>query len=92
MLHSIIATLLSLFIYIQEGGVDYNAKTTENHVSLLSVKFIQNTIGYLIYDFFYAEFFVSHDWSMRAHHICVVIGAVVLSLAEFGGSAATSDS
>lgn len=40
MLHSIIATLLSLFIYIQEGGVDYNAKTTENHVSLLSVKFI----------------------------------------------------
>ena len=40
MLHSIIATLLSIFIYIQEGGVDYNARTTENHVNLLSVKSI----------------------------------------------------
>lgn len=44
----------------------------------------------MIYDFFYAEIFVSHDWSMRAHHVFVIIGATVMTVAEYGGSPATS--
>ena len=90
MLHAVLATIMSFYVYVQEGGVDYNAKTNFSHVFILSVNLIRNTVGYLIYDFFYAEVFVSHDWSMRAHHVFVIIGATVMTVAEYGGSAATS--
>jgi hypothetical protein len=44
----------------------------------------------LIYDFFYAEVFGFHDWSMRAHHVLVVLGATVMTVSDIGGSSATS--
>lgn len=40
MIHAILATIMSFFVYIQEDGVDYNAKTEFSHVFILSVKFI----------------------------------------------------
>lgn len=38
----------------------------------------------------FAEIFSLHDWAMRTHHLCVLLGGTVMYMAETGGSPATS--
>ncbi|OMJ89711.1 hypothetical protein SteCoe_8076 [Stentor coeruleus] len=84
LIHAFLATFIAFSVYLLEGGVHYNTPTNFYHIIVLG-----HSLGYFIYDMFYAEFFKLHDWAMRTHHICVLIGGILLYLASIGGSQST---
>ena len=90
-LHSINSIFLCLYVYISEGGLNYNAPTNDSHIIVISVTNKQHSIGYFFYDTIYAEIFQLHDWAMRIHHICVLAGGTIMLMADIGGSISTSN-
>lgn len=90
LVHSVLSIIISLYVYILEGGIHYLEPTNPWHIMVIGVRFNQHTLGYFFYDMVYAEIFSLHDWAMRTHHICVLFGGTIMYIAESGGSPATS--
>ena len=91
MFHAITAVIICLYVYRIEGGIHYNAPTNSYHIIIISVIITQHTLGYFFYDMVYAELFKLHDWAMRTHHLCVLIGGTIMYMSEIGGSIAVSN-
>lgn len=90
-IHSVLSIVISLYVYFLEGGIHYLQETNFYHLIVISVIPIQHSLGYFFYDMIYAEIFSLHDWAMRTHHLCVLLGGTVMYIAETGGSPATSN-
>jgi TLC domain len=80
LVHSVIACILSLRVYLQEG-IDYESDFTYPYIFVLG-----HSLGYFTYDMVYAEIFGVHDLPMRFHHVCVIIGGFSLYTQDKGGS------
>jgi hypothetical protein len=91
LIHSVLSIIICLYVYLKEGGIDYLASTNQWHLLVIGVIFTQHSLGYFFYDMVYAEVFSLHDWAMKTHHICVLLGGTVMYMAETGGSPATSN-
>ncbi|CAG9315847.1 unnamed protein product [Blepharisma stoltei] len=81
-IHAYCGLLLATIVYFIEGGINYNAPTNYLHIIVFA-----NSLGYFIYDSFYAEIFKLHDWPMRFHHVGALTALTGLYFAEYGGSA-----
>ena len=79
--HCCFAVVLSAYSYYQDNGIDYDLPYTTMHLNVL-----MHTLGYMLYDSFYAEIFSLHDWTMRMHHFVGFAGGVALSFCQLGGS------
>jgi hypothetical protein len=88
LIHATSAVLMGFFVYCLEGGVHYSESTNFYHVLVLSVRTTQHSLGYFFYDMIFAEIFRLHDWAMRIHHCCVLVGGTILYMAGSGGSIA----
>lgn len=82
-IHAWIAVLLSLYVYLLEGGVDYEALTNQWHIIVMA-----HSLGYFLYDTCYAEYFGVHDTIMRLHHVFSLFGGFTLYFSSYGGSVA----
>ena len=83
LVHSILACILSIIVYIGENGLNYEGGFNINHILVMG-----HTLGYFMYDMIYAEVFGIHDLPMRFHHICAMLGGFLLYSQENGGSLA----
>lgn len=83
LVHAITSVILSLYIYLIESGVHYSQATNSYHTLVIS-----HSIGYFLYDMIFAEVTGIHDWAMRTHHCCILLGGTIMYMAETGGSAA----
>ena len=83
LIHSAIASVLSIIIYIKDNGVQYEDQFEYRHVLLLG-----HSLGYMVYDSIYAELYGVHDLAMRFHHFCTVLGGSTLFIQDKGGSIA----
>jgi len=81
--HAWITVLLGLYVYMLEGGVDYEMHTNQWHVIVMA-----HSLGYFMYDTCYAEYFGVHDTPMRFHHVFSLFGGFTLYFSSYGGSAA----
>ena len=79
--HSVIACILSLIVYIQDNGIDYESTFNYRYLVVFG-----HSMGYFAYDMIYAEIFGVHDLAMRFHHVCVLIGGTMFYTADNGGS------
>lgn len=81
--HAWLAVLLSFCVYTFEGGVDYEALSNQHHIIVIA-----NSLGYLLYDTCYAEYYKVHDTPMRLHHVFSLFGGFTLYFSAYGGSVA----
>lgn len=81
LIHSIQAISLCIVSYIYSNGIDYTAKT-----DYLQVWTLGFSLGYFVYDFFYAEIYKLHDWPMRIHHLFVIAGGICLLTQDEAGA------
>lgn len=79
--HSVESIVLCIISYVYSNGIDFFGDTDSIQVITLGV-----SLGYFLYDGIYAEIFSLHDWLMRIHHICVLIGGVALLTQAKGGA------
>ena len=79
--HSLEAPILCILSYVYSGGIDYYAET--DYLQVVTLGF---SLGYFSYDGVYAEIYGLHDWPMRIHHICVIIGGLSLLTHPHGGA------
>ena len=79
--HSLEASILCIFSYVYSQGLDYYGDTDYLQVVTLGI-----SLGYFSYDGVYAELYGLHDWPMRIHHICVIIGGLSLFTQPHGGA------
>jgi TLC domain len=86
-LHAYSAIIASTCVYLYEGGIDYNARTNSIHLYVISVRFTQNSLGYFIFDTIYGELHKLNNTAMRFHHLCALLGLIVMELSTIGGSA-----
>jgi len=86
LLHSVLSMVLAVLVYFSESGIHYNDETNFYHVMVLA-----HSLGYFVYDMIYAEIFQLHDWAMRVHHVCVILGGFTLLPQTHGGSAVSSN-
>lgn len=86
LLHSVLSMVLAVIVYFAESGIHYNEETNFYHVMVLA-----HSLGYFVYDMVYAEIFQLHDWAMRVHHVCVILGGFTLLPQTHGGSAVSSN-
>ena len=82
-IHSTIALIFGLMVYISEGGLDYESPPNEYHKWLLG-----HSMGYMTYDFLISEYMGLHQFDLRMHHMFTCIGGYTLYLARSGGSIA----
>jgi hypothetical protein len=80
-IHSIEAITLCIVSYIYSNGIDYTAPT--DYLQIWTLGF---SLGYFVYDFFYAEIYNLHDWPMRIHHLFVIAGGVCLLIQDQAGA------
>ena len=80
-IHSFIACIMSLCVYVQDFGIDYESDFSYKYILVLG-----HSMGYFTYDMIYAEVFGVHDLAMRFHHICVLIGGYTLYCQDKGGA------
>ena len=83
LVHSVLACIFSMIIYVGDNGVDYASEFNMNHILVMG-----HSLGYFTYDMAYAEIFGIHDLPMRFHHICVMLGGFLLYVQDNGGSLA----
>jgi hypothetical protein len=79
--HSMIACILSLGVYLLNSGIDYESDFSFKYILVLG-----HSMGYFTYDMIYAEIFGVHDLAMRFHHVCVLIGGYTLYCQDKGGA------
>jgi hypothetical protein len=80
-IHSFLACLMSMVVYIRDQGIDYESDFSYKYILVLG-----HSMGYFTYDMIYAEIFGVHDLAMRFHHICVLIGGYTLYCQDKGGA------
>ena len=78
--HCCFAVLFSSYSLYQDNGIQYDLPMTQTHVSVLL-----HTLGYMLYDSFFAEIFGVHDLIMRMHHFVAFAGGIALSFCQLGG-------
>ena len=81
LVHSVEAIILCIISYVYSNGIDYFGET--DYLQVITLGF---SLGYFTYDFIYAEIYGVHDWPMRIHHICVILGGLSLLLQSNGGA------
>ena len=81
LIHSIEAITLCIVSYAYSNGIDYTAPT-----DYLQVWTLGFSLGYFVYDFFYAEIYKLHDWPMRIHHLFVIAGGISLLSQDEAGA------
>lgn len=79
--HSSLSCFLSLVVYIQDAGIDYESDFSYKYIFVMG-----HSMGYFTYDLIYAEIFGVHDLAMRFHHACVMVGGYALFFQDKGGS------
>jgi hypothetical protein len=84
--HSLLYLALSFYSYYSESGISYNQPTTQLQHLIVCVSIIQNKIGYLLYDFFFRYLHELMDLALVVHHICSIIGLIIVLNEEFAGS------
>jgi hypothetical protein len=80
-IHSCLACMMSLAVYIRDLGIDYESDFSYKYILVLG-----HSMGYFTYDMIYAEIFGFHDLAMRFHHVCVLIGGYTLYCQDKGGA------
>jgi hypothetical protein len=84
--HSTLCLSLSFYSYYSDSGISYTQPTTRFQYVIICVSFIQNTIGYLIYDLVFGFLYKFVDLTMGAHHVCGIVGGFVVLNEVTGGS------
>ena len=83
LLHSVIAVIFSVWLYLQDGGVLYESPMSQDYLNVLG-----HSLGYFTYDMIYAELYGVHDWPMRMHHFSAIVAGFIFYLDPKGGSIA----